>query len=92
MSTLRGHDKDKHKEKEKELDKEKDDHHTPQTEAPTLLSARRKEEGGTLHDLKAILVQLRGIKQVPSLRAAIPPLLISFMIILIARYSCTDRR
>lgn len=74
MSTLRGHDKEKQKEKEREREREKErekkesqreeesSHSPPPT--PTLLSAKRKEEAGNLHDLKAVLVQLRNIKQV----------------------------
>jgi hypothetical protein len=77
MSTLRGgHDKLKEKEERREREREKErEQHTKEEEGhsasatasshtPTLLSARRKEEGGTLHDLKALLVQLREIKQV----------------------------
>jgi hypothetical protein len=80
MSTLRGgHDKQKEKEekkerereREKELHQQKEDEggaHSSPPHTPTLLSARRKEEGGTLHDLKALLVQLREIKSVRQLK------------------------
>ncbi|NEJ83964.1 hypothetical protein GR268_46835, partial [Rhizobium leguminosarum] len=43
-------------------------HSSSPPHTPTLLSARRKEEGGTLHDLKALLVQLREIKSVRQLK------------------------